>query len=92
MRGVMHLMITCAGECRCVYGEQIDLTSVGALTIRRASHVEPDAAGRWSADLSPVGGPRLGPFNRRSEALESEERWVDEHLHRIGLTPGREVP
>ena len=32
--------------------------------IRRASHVEPDEAGRWWADLSPVGGPRLGPFAR----------------------------
>ena len=51
----------------------------GDLAIRRASHVEPDAAGRWWADLAPVGGPRLGPFDRRSEALAAELRWLERH-------------
>ena len=41
---------------------------------RRASHVEPDADGRWWADLSPVAGPRLGPFEVRSAALDAEPR------------------
>jgi hypothetical protein len=44
--------------------------------IRRASHVEADKAGRWFADLSPVAGPVLGPFDRRSEALAAEHEWL----------------
>src|SRR5688572_16575872 len=88
MPGVMLLLVTSSGQCRCVHGEQIDLACLGSPSIRRASHVEAEAVGRWSTgrwsvDLSPVGGPTLGPFNRRSEALQSEQRWLDEHLHRI---------
>ena len=38
----------------------------------RASHVEPNDQGRWFADLAPVNGPILGPYTRRTEALEAE--------------------
>ncbi len=42
--------------------------------------------GRWHADLSPVGGPVLGPFGQRSAALAAETSWLDEHwLARAGL-------
>ena len=51
------------------FRETIDLAALGPLTLRRASHVEPDVEGRWFADLTPVSGPLLGPFIRRSEAL-----------------------
>jgi hypothetical protein len=76
----MHLLIDEQGRIHCLYGETIELTSLGELTIRRASHVEPEGQ-RWFADLSPVSGPRLGPFARRSQALEAEEEW----LHRYWL-------
>jgi hypothetical protein len=78
----MDLVIDPAGEVRCLYGESIVLASIGELSIRRASHVEPDDEGSglaWWADLSPSGGPRLGPFARRSEALAAEERWLLAH-------------
>ena len=39
----------------------------------------PDRNGRWLADLSPVGGPILGPYDLRSEALEAEVEWLEEH-------------
>ena len=55
----------------------IDLAALGAPRITRASHVEPDESGRWLADLAPVGGPVLGPFERRSEALEAEVAWLE---------------
>ena len=72
----MQLVVAPKGNVRCVYGEEIDLHSLGSLTVSRASHVEPDQAGGWFADLSPVGGPTLGPFLRRSDALAAEEEWL----------------
>ena len=71
----MELIIDNAGGVRCIYDEAIDLAVLGKPTITRASHVEPDENGHWWADLSPVGGPRLGPFGKRSEALTAEKIW-----------------
>jgi hypothetical protein len=75
----MLLVVEPTGLVRCVYGEAIDLTALGPLSIRRASHVEPDGEGLWWADLAPVGGPRLGPFTLRSEALAAERGWLEDH-------------
>jgi hypothetical protein len=75
----MLLHIDPGGAVRCLYGEAIDLSALGAPAIRRASHVEPDPGGRWWADLSPVGGPRLGPFPARSAALAAEQSWLEAH-------------
>ena len=72
----MELIVNPGGGVRAVYSEAIDLTALGRLWIRRASHVEPDGEGRWWADLAPVSGPTLGPFDRRSEALEVEFAWL----------------
>jgi len=71
----MQIVIEPGGLVRCVYGELIDLSELGQLAIKRASYVEPDRDGRWTADLSPL-GPILGPFDRRSEALAAEEAWL----------------
>jgi hypothetical protein len=76
----MDLIIDLKGSIRCIYDETIDLGALGSPTITRASHVEPDADGRWWADLAPVGGPRLGPFDRRSLALDAEKRWLESSL------------
>jgi hypothetical protein len=73
----MQLIITLGGAVRCIYAEEINLASLGSPTITRASHVEPDEQGRWLADLSPVAGPRLGPFCCRSEALAAERAWLE---------------
>lgn len=35
-----------------------------------------DIANVWWADMIPVGGPVLGPFNSRDEALEAEVGWL----------------
>ena len=75
----MRLVIEPGGRVRCLYGEAGDLASLGVLAIRRASHVEPDGQGAWWADLSPVGGPKLGPFAKRSLALEAEQSWLERH-------------
>ena len=68
----MELIIETSGQARCIYGEAIDLSQLGKLTIRRGSHVEPDQQGQWLFDLSPVAGPTLGPFDSRSAALTAE--------------------
>lgn len=72
----MQLLVLPGGEVRCVYGETIELAQLGSLTIRRGSHVEPDSAGQWLADLGPIDGPVLGPFASRSQALAAETDWL----------------
>ena len=79
MVATMELVIQPGGAVSCIYSEEIDLAALGRLTISRASHVEPDQQGRWLADLSPVNGPRLGPFHSRSKALTAEHVWLETH-------------
>ena len=75
----MELVISKGGTVRCIYSDTIPLFQLGKLSINRASHVEPNLAGQWVADLSPVGGPSLGPFPKRSDALAAEVRWLEDH-------------
>lgn len=76
----MHIVIEYDGSVRCVYGEKLHLAALGRVNIRRGSHVEPDESGSgWTADLSPVGGPTLGPFDLRSAALNAEVQWLETH-------------
>ena len=75
----MQLVIERGGSTRCLYDEVIDLACLGKLTMTRGSHVEPTADGQWWADLSPVCGPVLGPFAMRSEALDAERQWLEDH-------------
>ena len=79
----MELIIKSGGRIDCIYDETLDLSQLGRLQIQRASHVEPTEDGRWTADLSPVGGPLLGPFAARSEALAAELCWLNLHLARL---------
>jgi hypothetical protein len=76
MTNDMELVVGADGVARCIYDEGIDLREIGRLTITRASHVEPDAAGFWWADMGPSGGPVLGPYGSRSEALGAERGWL----------------
>ncbi|MEZ6126869.1 MAG: hypothetical protein R3C49_27445 [Planctomycetaceae bacterium] len=75
----MELLVEPSGHCRCVYSEVIDVRQIGAVEIRRGSHVEPTSSGQWTADLSPVSGPTLGPFPTRSKALNAEVAWLLAH-------------
>ena len=63
-------------QIRFIYNDDLaGLMEQGHTTIKRASHVEP-CEGGWKADLAPVDGPILGPFNKRSEALQEEVNWL----------------
>ena len=72
----MELVVDAGGGVRCIYDEALDLREIGKLQITRASHVEPDAEGYWWADMGPSGGPVLGPFRNRTEALGAERGWL----------------
>jgi len=75
----MNLYFRPNGTAQCLYGESIPLAALGALDIKRASHVEPDEEnpGTWYVDLSPVDGPRMAGFKSRGEALTAEEQWLN---------------
>ena len=75
----MELLVQPDGAVRCIYDEAINLAALGRVQIKRGSHVEPDEDGRWFADLAVVQGPRLGPFERRSDALAAERRWLSDN-------------
>ena len=78
----MQIVIGTNGTARCLYGEAIDLGELGTLKISRASHVEPDDSGQWFASI--IDGPVLGPFVRRSDALQAEADWL--HTNRLAAT------
>ena len=75
----MQMVVHPSGRVQCLYDESVDLQALGRMRITRASHVEPDANGTWIADLSPVAGPKLGPFECRSQALRAERQWLEQH-------------
>lgn len=83
----MELIVDPDGTVRCLYDETIDPAVLGTPVITRASHVEPDPQGSWSVDLSPVGGPVLGPYPMRSEALGAERAWLE--ANGLGRRRGR---
>ena len=78
----MDLVIKPTGEVTTLYSEMFDLAALGVQRIERASHVEPDDQGRWWAEI--INGPKLGPFDRRSDALAAEVAWLLEH--RLGVS------
>jgi hypothetical protein len=77
---VAEILVDPCGDARSVYSDQFDYAALGTVQIRRASVCEPDEQGRWWADLAPVNGPKLGPFDKRSAALEAELKWLGLHV------------
>ncbi|MBU6435508.1 MAG: hypothetical protein KGS09_20215 [Nitrospirae bacterium] len=74
------IRISPAGTIEFIYHDALrPLLAAGNAHIWRASHVEPTADGQWTADLTPVQGPILGPYLTRAEALTAETDWLTEH-------------
>lgn len=82
----MILRVEPDGTLVAVYTEALPLDEIGRASIARASHVEPTPEGTWTADLSPVGGPVLGAYAKRSEALAAEIEWLERWLSQEGRT------
>ena len=68
------------------YDELKPLLNIGEAQVTRASHVDPEMTVdglKWFADLAPVKGPKLGPFDTRDIAIEHEIDWLTKnHLNR----------
>lgn len=77
---ICRVKIAPGGAARMIYDEALDLTGLGKAEIKRASHVEPDKDGKWWADMGPSGGEKLGPFDKRSDAIVAEVQWLEERL------------
>jgi hypothetical protein len=89
-----RVRITADGHVRFIWSDDLaPLAELGESTCERVSHVEPyDGSGGdrfaakyakgiwWTADMSPVDGPVLGPFPTRQEALDAEVAWLRAHL------------
>lgn len=74
------IFISPTGDIQFIYTDALrSFLRHGEARIARASHVEPTADSKWTADLTPVGGPILGPFPERSAALQAETDWLLAH-------------
>jgi hypothetical protein len=85
----MKLVVTKDGSIQTIAPDDLSfINSLGTCDVRRASHVEAvNHNGKfvWEADLSPVGGPVLGPFFTRTEALQKEVEWLDQRLGHLNF-------
>lgn len=76
------------GAARAIYDDRLApvFAALGRPVVTRAGRVEPVTedgfAIGWQADLSPVGGPVLGPFASRRDALEAEREWLTREVYR----------
>lgn len=76
----MLIEISPDGDISFIYKDELrGLMTIGKSTVKRASDVEPTAEGEWTADLTRVGGPILGPFKFREDALAAEVAWLETH-------------
>lgn len=67
------------GELKTIHTDKLLplFNKLGNASIKRASYVEPiDGTTNWSVDLSLVGGPIMGPFTTRDEAISIEIDWL----------------
>ena len=62
-----HIELTC------------DLSDEALISLARLP-IDETPANTWWADLTPSGGPVLGPFEKRSQALAAEAVWIQEHI------------
>ncbi len=88
----MQIIVKPTGVFIGIYSDSFDYDMFGRPQIRRASHVEPTDDGRWTADLSPVSGPKLGPFDKRSEAIDAELEFLNMLLSENDCSNDQLVP
>lgn len=79
-----RIVIDNSGAARFVFSDLAAsvVSSLGTARTRRASNVEPGPDGKWYVDLSPSGGPILGPFefSDKESALKAEIEWLNQQV------------
>ena len=85
----MKLIVSTDGDVTGIYTEDITFSTLGRPQIQRASDVEPNDEYGWTADLRRSGGPVFGPFDNRSQAIEAEICWLEQHLEKVTIRMGR---
>ena len=73
----MIISVDRAGGVKAIYSDGFNWHALGKTLIQRASEVEPDHLGLWWADLGVSGGPRIGPFAKRADAIAAEVAWLE---------------
>ena len=69
------------GRIEFIYDDRLrGLLQQGDASVTRASAVEPTVDNQWTADMGPSGGPVLGPFPTRQEALDAETEWLNQNI------------
>ena len=76
MKRIVQIAVRPDGTAEYIYDEEVHMDTLGKAVLRRASHVEPGADLAWFADMAPSGGPVLGPFQKRSDAIAAEIEWL----------------
>lgn len=78
-----EIFILADGTVKFLYYDELKpLLEIGNVVVSRASHIDPANTTeglKWHADLSPVNGPKLGPFETRDEAISAEIEWLTEN-------------
>lgn len=77
----VDVVILADGTVKFLYYDELKpLLDIGDVDVKRASHVDPEKLEngelKWFADLAPVSGPKLGPFDTRNEAIDAEVVWL----------------
>jgi hypothetical protein len=77
-----NIAVETDGTATLIYDDaHADFLAQGTAVVTRASNVEPAPQGAgWVADMSPVGGPTLGPYALRSQALAAEVAYLERLL------------
>lgn len=77
----MIIHVSADGKLTFVYDDDCaELLREGNAQVTRASRIEPwgQQGGEWFAEI--YGGPTLGPFALRREAIAAEVAWIEGNL------------
>ena len=68
------------GNGKAIYSDELaDYFAATGAKITRASSVEPGLDGKWTVDLTVSGGPIIGGFRLRDDALKYEVEWLNKN-------------